>query len=104
MKRRHYIHTEYEADSDGFVISYKKKNSKILKPVYTGKTYQIAINNRHTLLHKFIWECFNGEVPKNHVVYFKNGDNTDRRLDNLGMRTKSEHQKRVMEKRWSIKG
>ena len=101
MKRRHHIFTDYEADSNGYVTSYKGRKPVVLKPVFTGKTYQIGINNRHTLLHKFIWECFNGSVPDNHVIYFINGDKTDRRIENLGIRTKSEHQRAVMTKWWT---
>jgi hypothetical protein len=101
MKSRHYLYKDYEADSDGFVTSYKRQTPTKLQPIFTGKTYQIGVNNRHYLLHKFIWECFNGEIPKDNVIYFINGDNTDRRLENLGMRTKSEHQRAVMTKWWT---
>lgn len=40
------------------------------------------------LYHRFLWELNNGPIPKNHVVYFKDGDTRNLNLENLDIRSR----------------
>ena len=44
--------------------------------------------------HQWLWTQAHGPVPQGHIVVFKNGDQTDVRLDNLEMITMAENVKR----------
>lgn len=53
----------------------------------------------HILLHRFIWICANGDIPKDIEINHKNGDKRDNRLENLELVTKSGnalHSRRVL--------
>jgi hypothetical protein len=105
MKTRHPIHTNYEVYSEGYVISYKRPNyPKRLKPLKTSRNHQVNVDGKLYLMQRFIWEAFRGEIPKGHVIYFKDNDNTNFSLDNLGMRTKEEHQSISLINRWRRHG
>lgn len=49
------------------------------------KYYRIKLEGERKLrlLHIYLWEKANGPVPAGHVVYFRNGDSLDCRLENL---------------------
>jgi len=102
--KEHSIYASYWGSKDGKVFSTKRQDSKELKQHHTGSKLQVKLHNKLVTVHRFIWECFNGTIPADYVIYHKDNDYTNNRLDNLGMRTKSEHQKMVMKKRWSSKG
>lgn len=46
--------------------------------------------NEFELKHRLTWEKFNGPIPSDHVVAFKNLDKTDCRIENLALMTKAE--------------
>lgn len=48
------------------------------------------------MYHHFLWEKHNGEIPKNHIVIFLNGDKRDFRLENLKLVHRSIHQMMIL--------
>lgn len=59
----------------------------------TGLTPVEANRGRQRLwraVHVLVWEEANGPLPKGHAVVFRNGDRTDRRLENLECVTRKE--------------
>jgi HNH endonuclease len=47
-----------------------------------GKTY---------LLHRLLWEMFNGSIPVGHVIHHIDGDAKNNRIENLACMTHAEH-------------
>ena len=45
-------------------------------------------------LHRYIWEMFNGEIPKGFIIVFRNGNTMDCYIDNLEMISRAENVKR----------
>ena len=43
------------------------------------------------LLHRAVWEHFNGEIPEGHVIHHIDGDPSNNDLANLQLMTQSEH-------------
>jgi len=41
--------------------------------------------------HQWLWRQTYGDIPRGHIVVFKNGDSADLRLENLELRSRSEH-------------
>ena len=46
------------------------------------------------LLHKHIWEHINGPVPKNHCLWFKDGNSMNCVIENLELITRAENARR----------
>jgi hypothetical protein len=56
----------------------KKIRAKTL-PTYD----HISINGKSYLLHRWLWEKYNGPIPSGYIVHHINGDINDNRLENL---------------------
>ena len=98
--KEHPIYKEYFATDDGLAIG--KKGFPLKRHDTKGK-YQVKVGNHFVLLNRFVWECYFGKIPTDHIIYYKDEDYKNTKPNNLGIRTKSEHQKIVMKKRWSSK-
>lgn len=110
---RNYIYgcTDYKADSEsGEIISLKGKNEKSLKQVISNAGYytvQLSWNSKykHYLVHRLIWEAFNGPIPKGFVINHKDENKLNNCLSNLEMVTPQYNtmygtaRKRMVEKR-----
>ena len=48
-------------------------------------------NRKSFLVHRLVWEAFNGVIPKGMWVNHKNGDKRDNRLENLDVVTPSQN-------------
>ena len=73
----------------------------VLRPVYVATTYKTLIKGKRYSYNKFLMECHLGRtLDIDEVVYPIDGDQTNRKFSNLGIRSKSEHQREVMHKRW----
>ena len=55
----------------------------------TGREYAYIkmSDNVWKLYHRVIWESNYGEIPENHVIYFKDGDSRNLNIDNLSIRS-----------------
>jgi hypothetical protein len=43
------------------------------------------------LLHRLIWEHYNGTIPKGYIIHHKNGNKLNNSIDNLQCMSQSEH-------------
>lgn len=51
------------------------------------------------LMHRLVWETFNGVIPKGYYVHHKNQIKTDNRLENLELLPIKEHSRMHLEER-----
>ncbi|MBS4059686.1 MAG: HNH endonuclease [Bacteroidetes bacterium] len=57
-----------------------------------GRYYaHIRVNGKFELLHRQLWMQHNGPIPEGLIVAFKNGDQSDIRIDNLELITRQEN-------------
>lgn len=82
----------YEINSEGVVVSLKRSNRKVMKPKITACGYKqlnLYLNTRKSrLVHRLVWESFNGKIPKGKLVL--HGQNVCRdncSLENLSLGT-----------------
>jgi len=96
--KEHPKHKGYYASDDGNIIT---PSNNTLKPLYINTQYKTIVNGKRISYNRFLKECEIGrELCKDEVVYPIDGDQENRRISNLDIRSKSEHQRLVMEKRW----
>ena len=50
-------------------------------------------------IHRFVWECFNGDIPVGKVIDHMNDDKEDNRLCNLQLMTKQQNCKKSAKNR-----
>lgn len=80
---------------NGIVYSYLSGKFKKLCENYDIHKYKRASagpsrkERYHILLHRLIWICIYGDIPKNIEINHKNGIKGDNKLDNLELTTKS---------------
>ena len=55
--------------------------------------YGGCIHNRKIRLHRYIWEKYNGEIPKGYHIHHKDKNKFNNNIDNLIMLSASEHEK-----------
>ncbi len=46
------------------------------------------------LMHRYVWEKYNGKIPPKHDIHHINHNKSDNRIENLELYTKSEHAKK----------
>jgi len=64
--------------------SYKHKNPQYFE-------IKIVEHNRWKLLHRYIWEQHNGEIPKGNIIIFEDGNTSNIDISNLRMITRREN-------------
>lgn len=69
---------------------------KFTKDEETGYYLNSTIRKR---LHVYVWEFYNGEIPKGYEVHHKNKDKATTNIEELELLSKSEH----MKKHWQEK-
>ena len=83
----------YEINSEGVVFSIKFGKRKVMKTTITNKGYQVSglyINGRQhfKLVHRLVWEAFNGKIEDGlHVLHGKNTTCDNCCLENLSLGT-----------------
>jgi len=64
--------------------------------------YQISASDngkrKHFLSHRFIYECFHGQIADKRIVDHINNIKTDNRLDNLQLITNRENLKKIIKR------
>lgn len=50
-------------------------------------------NNTNGVLHRKVWECYNGPIPEGYDIHHKDGDKSNNNIDNLELLSHSEHAK-----------
>ena len=86
--------SNYSVDEMGKVYSRfgwemnGSKNSAGYKQIFT---YNEGKKTGSYLVHRMVWEAFNGPVPEGYVVDHINRDNSDNRLENLRILTKQQN-------------
>lgn len=93
----------YQASNLGRVKSLErigargnKRKEKILKPKLTRNGYYLIelyknSNGKFYLVHRLVWEAFNGQIPEGLQVNHINEIKTDNRLSNLNLMTHKEN-------------
>ena len=67
-------------------------NGKEFEP--TGKyQYYREVGNFKNLMHRYVWEFYNGKIPKGYEIHHKDGNRANNTIENLQCLSKSEHQK-----------
>jgi hypothetical protein len=56
---------------------------------YYGRT-----DGKRELMHRVVWEHYNGKIPKGHDIHHKDHDKENNIIDNLELYTKAEHAKK----------
>lgn len=93
MRTKHPYWTNYSASENGSVYGSR---GGLLSPIshhtgYNVITVRKGDEQKQVRVHRFIWECLIGEIPRDKVINHKNGDKTDNRLDNLELMTNQEN-------------
>lgn len=85
----------YQVSNLGRVKSFYGLKEKILKPWVTRGYYQVELCKnsigKNYLVHRLVWEAFNGQIPENMQVNHINEIKTDNRLSNLNLMTCKEN-------------
>ena len=102
----YYVHPVYDlyaSDKKGNLINIVKKVPFIGNEINTGYL-QCGVRcyggkEKKFLVHRFVWECFNGTIPEGKVIDHINDDKKDNRLCNLQMVTQRQNCKKSIKNR-----
>lgn len=100
---QHPIHKDYYGTSEGDVISFKSKQPKFIKQCNHGRGYtQFRVCYGRTegsmyLTHRFIYECFFGEIEEGMCVHHIDHNKTNNELDNLMLVTDAQNREYARE-------
>lgn len=90
-----FRNSPYYATEDGKILNLEKKIE--LNPSRTGKYYRINAAyglNKKFLVHRMVWEAFNGPIPENVDIDHIDGDQSNNSLNNLQILSHSENLKK----------
>jgi len=95
----HPVYDLYAANEAGEVINIVKKDP--MEGNMTKSGYMHCMVRKHAqkgqktmFVHRFVYECFNGLIPKDKVIDHINNEKTDNRLCNLQLMTQQENCKK----------
>lgn len=93
---QHYFHKDYYATTDGEIISFKGKHPKFIIQCQHGRGYtQFVVSEKGSvksyLTHRFVYECFYGEIPEGMQIHHIDHDKQNNELSNLQMVTDEEN-------------
>ena len=72
-------------------------NYKFTRDEKTNYYLSSTINNKRYRLHRYVWEYFNGTIPKGFDIHHKDHNKNNNEIENLEILSKSEHLKRHSE-------
>ena len=86
----------YLASICGKILSLKRREKKVLKLIKRRDgylTFYFCENNkkRHYYIHRFVFECFKGAIPKGMETDHVDGDKKNNSISNLQLLTKKEN-------------
>ena len=100
----HPVYNLYASDENGNVINIIKKVPK--KGMKNNSGYMLCGVRKHAQtgkktyhVHRFVWECFNGNIPEGKVIDHINNDKEDNRLCNLELVTHQQNCKKSAKER-----
>jgi len=96
--KRHPKFTDYGADRDGNVFSFKFGKKRKLKPGTSKREYLVFNPSQNGIsygywAHRFIFECWFGPIPEGLEVHHWDGEKTNNQLDNLALMTCLAHRR-----------
>ena len=99
MATLHPKYLSYAAFEDGRVVNVPK--SRVLAGSRDAKGYYhvgLTLDKRTTsvAVHRFVWECFNGHIPRGMHIDHVNGDKQNNSVANLDLVTPKEHSVRTI--------
>ena len=66
---------------DGYLINFS-----------SGSGYPtIWINNKNTLVHRYVWKKHNGEIPKGYIIHHLDENKNNFNIENLEIMARCEH-------------
>lgn len=75
----------YYASKDGKIYNMNKKTE--MRQEKTGNYRRVqcygSLGGKHYSVHKIVWECFNGPIPKGYEINHIDGDPSNNALSNL---------------------
>lgn len=81
--------------SRGYQLRAKTYNDTQL---FNGETFSLRASGyysltygKRTLMHRYVWEHFNGQIPEGYDIHHKDEDKTNNDISNLECLPKSEH-------------
>ena len=102
----YYVHPVYDlyaSDENGNVTNIIKKVPSKSKKHSSGYVYctvrKYGGKQKRCILHRFVWECFNGVMPEGKVIDHINNDKKDNRLCNLQLVTQQQNCKKSAKNR-----
>ena len=95
----HPIYDSYASNEGGHIIDINKK-ATVHGQCHNGYLYMNFKIMSHRLqysFHRFVWECFNDDVPEGSVIKHINNNERDNRISNLRLVSKKVPENDVIE-------
>ena len=95
LKLRQFRNSPYYVSSTGRIFNMEKRIE--MRQEKTGKYFRVRLTygiNKHLLVHRMVWEAFNGPILKGYDIDHLDGNPANNSLDNLEMVTHQENLKR----------
>lgn len=104
-------YNDYEVDTEGNVYSLKKSNGikskdgKLSNRLVAQGYHQVSLYYgaklpKQLLVHRLVWEAFNGTIPKDMQIDHIDNDPKNNKLSNLQLLSVQDN----MKKMWDIRG
>lgn len=96
IEMRQFRDSPYYVTKDGRIFNMSKKIE--MRQEKSGSYYRITtqynLKGKHFLVHRMVWEAFNGKIPDGYDIDHLDGDPSNNALENLEMVTHQENIKR----------
>ena len=93
----HPYHKDYLASRCGKILSLKQKEKRILRLGKNGKNNYLIFclseknKRKYHLVHRYVFECFNGEIPKGKVIDHYDFNRKNNSISNLQLLSPKEN-------------